>query len=756
MRIAILVFLPLLAAPAVYALGRRRDAWRDAAAIGICALSLAASLWNLLPIFTDFSGGPAPVLTIRGILITGLSFHTDAFRAVYSLIASLMWLCTTLFGREYFRHEPEGLDAYWMFTLMTLGATQGVMLSSDLMTTFVFFEILSLTSFTWVVHEQTRDALYAGYTYLFVAVIGGLVLLMGLILLSWQCGTLEYSALASIRAGSAGGAGVGMGLEADPGILLAAGICILLGFGAKAGMFPLHVWLPMAHPVAPSPASALLSGILTKVGVFGILMGALPPLADNAVFGLLALSLGLITMALGAVLALFSVNLKRTLACSSMSQIGFILTGIASAVLCGTGTADASVFSAAAPVLPDGTALALSGAVLHMANHSLLKLLLFMCAGVVVMNLHALTLDEIRGWGRGKTALKTAFAVGALGISGVPLFNGYLSKSMLHEGLARLIEIAEESALADMGAGGLPESALAAPHPFLELGINLLPFLRAAEWVFLISGGCTFAYMLKLYFCVFVEKNRDKKRQKQYDKNPRCMDRLSTGVICFSASLAVLMGQPRIALPLARQMAASGARAPLNLHFAAFAWENLRGSLISLSIGAAIYLLFVLPVLRPNGAYANRWPAALDLERRGYRPVLTRELPRIFGALARIAAENVFLRPLCRGAVFAGGALARAAAENRLSRPLCRGLMFAAAAAGRALSDSTDALIVLSRRTLVREVRVKDGREPVGRWRTFRRATEEALGPVTENFSFAMLMTCVGILLILGLLLFLL
>ena len=120
------------------------------------------------------------------------------------------------------------------------------------------------------------------------------------------------------------------------------------------------------------------------------------------------------------------------------------------------------------------------------------------------------------------------------------------------------------------------------------------------------------------------------------------------------------------------------------------------------------------------------------MERRAYRPVLTRELPRIFGALARIPAENIILRPVCRGLVFAG------------------------AVAGRALSDSTDALIVLLRRTVVREVRIKDGRGGVGRWRTFRRATEEALGPATENFSFALLMTCIGILLILGLLLALL
>ena len=343
-----------------------------------------------------------------------------------------------------------------------------------------------------------------------------------------------------------------------------------------------------------------------------------------------------------------------------------------------------------------------------MANHSILKLVLFLCAGVVVMNLHALTLDEIRGWGRNKTALKIAFALGGLGISGVPLLNGYLSKSMLHEGILHLIEQAEE------GGGTL--------SPFLQ---GLSPFFHAAEGVFLISGGCTFAYMLKLYLCVFWEKNADKKRQKQYDKNPHCMNRLSEGVILFSALLLIPMGQPGIMRPLARWMTGTAPR------FDAFSWENLRGALLSLSIGAVIYLLFVLPVLRPHGAYVNRWPEGLDLERRVYRPLLLDGLAGVFGTLARIPAENALLRPLFIGLVFLWTVIARI------------------------LSDSTDALVILLRGTVVREVKVQDGHERVSFLRGFRRATEETLGPLAENFSFAMLMTCVGIFLILALLLLL-
>ena len=134
----------------------------------------------------------------------------------------------------------------------------GVFLSADLLTTFVFFELMSFTSYVWVAQEENVASLRAAETYLAVAVIGGMVLLMGIFLLYRELGTLEIAELAraaeSLR---------------DKRILYAAGTCMLVGFGAKAGAFPLHIWLPRAHPVAPAPASALLSGILTKTGKIG-------------------------------------------------------------------------------------------------------------------------------------------------------------------------------------------------------------------------------------------------------------------------------------------------------------------------------------------------------------------------------------------------------------------------------------------------------------------------------------------------------
>ena len=185
-------------------------------------------------------------------------------------------------------------------------------------------------------------------------------MLMGIFLLYSAVGTLNLGEILA-RAGSM-----------DMKRRLTVGICILIGFGAKAGMFPLHIWLPKAHPVAPAPASALLSGILTKSGIFGVIAVTCWLFEGVASWGNILLVPAVITMVLGAVMAVFSVDLKRTLACSSMSQIGFILTGISMCALLG-----------------GHGGIAAYGTVLHVLNHSLIKLTLFVAAGVVYLNVHS-------------------------------------------------------------------------------------------------------------------------------------------------------------------------------------------------------------------------------------------------------------------------------------------------------------------------------------------------------------------------------
>ena len=481
---------------------------------------------------------------------------------IYCYIALFMWSVSLLFSKEYFAHYSHKAR-YYGFMLLTMFATLGVFLSKDLFTLFIFFEIMSLSSYVWVVQEETEEALKAGVTYLAIAIIGGMVMLMGLFLLNDAIGTLKidelYMAVQNVWA------------EKSRQLYM-AGFLMLFGFGAKAGMYPLHFWLPKAHPVAPAPASALLSGILTKCGILGILILTAQIFVHDLTWGSVILTLGVVGMVTGAVLAVFSVNLKRTLACSSVSQIGFILVGVG--IQC---------------FLGEENALAVRGTFLHMVNHSVIKLLLFNLAGVVYMNVHALDLNTVRGFGRKKPFFMAAFLIGALGIGGMPLFNGYVSKTLLHESIVEYI--------AHLAAHG-----------------NSTIIFRIIEWVFLFSGGLTVAYMLKLFVCLFVEKNP--KMQSQYDAKTSYMTGLSKLVLGISAVILPIMGFfPGRTMDKMADMVMDFMRSgPMHHEVHYFTWMNLKGGLISIGIGLIVYFCIIRKIFMKNGNYVNLWPQKLDLE----------------------------------------------------------------------------------------------------------------------------------------------
>ncbi len=535
-------------------------------------------------LYIDFESKLAISQSIWNVCGFGLHFTMDGFRLIYALVAALMWFMTTLLSGEYFEHHTH-VPRFYMFLFWTMGATLGVFLSADLYTTFIFFEIMSFTSYVWVAQEENRPSLKAAETYLAVAVIGGMVMLMGIFLLYHAFGTLEIRQLQMLARN-----------YSDKSVIYAAGACMLVGFGAKAGAFPLHIWLPKAHPVAPAPASALLSGILTKTGIYGVLILSCNLFLHDETWGAVILGLGVVTMFGGALLAVFSIDLKRTLACSSMSQIGFILVGVGMQCLLG-----------------EENALAVHGTLLHMINHSLIKLVLFMAAGVVYFNAHALDLNKIRGFGRKKPLLKVIFLIGALAIGGIPMFSGYVSKTLLHEAI---VEFGHEA----------------------HMGI-----ITAAEWIFLFSGGLTVAYMTKLFVAVFVESNTDKELQAKYDGQKKYMSFASTFALTFSALVLLVWGL----LPerLMNGAAALGQEF-MNLEeygeeVAYFSFGNLKGGLISIGIGVVVYLVFIrLCLLKKNSIgktnYVNAWPAWLDLEELLYRPLLLTIIPTVFAVLCRI------------------------------------------------------------------------------------------------------------------------
>lgn len=596
------VFFPMAAAIVSYLLGRYKKKIRDYFADAVTALEFGLLFFLAVRLFTG--NGQAVTVTVPYICGFGLHFTLDGFRALYGTIAAFMWMMTTLFSKEYFAHY-RNRNRYYLFLLLTLGATVGVFLSADFYTTFIFFEMMSFTSYVWVAHDEKKDSMRAAGTYLAVAVIGGLVMLMGIFLLYHVTGTLrfedltgQYEALLSLS---------GKEVPASRLKLQAAGLCMLFGFGAKAGAFPLHIWLPKAHPVAPAPASALLSGILTKAGMFGILILSCYLFLGNTAWGSLILIIGVITMALGAVLALFSVDLKRSLACSSVSQIGFILVGVGMTGLLGNEN-----FSA------------VRGTLLHMVNHSLFKLVLFMAAGVVFMNVHQLNLNEIRGFGRKKPLLQFIFLMGALGIGGIPLWNGYISKTLLHE------SIVEYTALLREGA--------------VTVSIFNVGAMQTIEWIFLISGGLTVAYMTKLYVAVFVEKNQNASLQERFDSlQGNYMNKTSAFALTGSAALLPVMGfLPEKVMNTLADMGQGFFQVEGEAHpVAYFSWDNLKGALISIGIGVIIYLVVVrlwMMKKEENGSrtYLNRWYRHFDLENVIYRPLLLRLLPFLSGIVCRV------------------------------------------------------------------------------------------------------------------------
>ncbi len=587
----LLVFFPMVCGPLSYLIGRAWKAGRDM----FVRLVVLAELLLVLFILTR----EGTSLRLEGFCGLGIGFASGDFHSVMAFLTATGWLAATIFSKEYFAHMRLR-NRYYMFWLVTLGAAMGVFLSADLYTTFIFFELMSFTSYVAVVQTEEPQALRAGETYLAVAVIGGLVTLTGLFLLFHQLGTLQLAQLAQAA-----------GEAEDQRLLWVGGLLTLVGFGAKAGAFPLHIWLPTAHPAAPAPASAVLSGVITKTGIYGVAVLSVTLFLHNGRWGMLLAAVGAITMVLGAVLALCSVDLKRTLACSSVSQIGFILVGLAMQCLLGS-----------------HNALAVDGTILQIWNHSLIKMVLFPAAGIIYLTTHSFHLNEIRGFGRGKPLLALIMGIPMVSLAGLPLFNGYISKTLLHESIVEYLAMAGDATWV----------------------------FTALEWMFLLSGGLTLAYMLKLFICIFVERPSVPEGSSNETQDVR------GGYMAWESAAAALI---YIGFMPLMGMAPNGTMDPIaalgrsffhgeapahGVHY--FSPENLAGAAISLGAGALVYLLFVRTVcMEKSGAgqrqYADPIPGWCDLEYGVYRPMLTRMTQGLL--IAAVFVDRIGFRLLFRG-----------------------------------------------------------------------------------------------------------
>lgn len=336
-------------------------------------------------------------------------FRPDGVSHVFAGITAFMWFLSTWFSFGYLK-EDERETKYQMFSLLSLGALLGVCYSGNLITTYLFYEMMTLVTFPLVLHERTKEAVSAGLTYLYYSVAGAFLGLCGIFFLYANAmdgdrpgGKLAYLEGGFLKAG------------ASKSVLLPVICLMLIGLACKAGMFPLHGWLPKAHPVAPSPASALLSGNITKMGILftvRVIFYSVGQefLQETWVMDVL-LCLSLFTVFMGSMLAFREKLLKKRLAYSTVSQTSYCLTGI---------------------YLLSGTAL--TGALMHVVFHSVIKNLLFLCAGAIIVQTGKKSVSELRGIGRIMPATMRCFTVAGLALVGIPPLSGFISKWYLAEG----------------------------------------------------------------------------------------------------------------------------------------------------------------------------------------------------------------------------------------------------------------------------------------------------------------------------------
>ena len=611
------VIFPLLAAFAVWLIFRNKRLDRDRSVLAIVmlvisAVELAVVLCYLLCDWGFFGSGFFAAEIYVGVSGLGLHFIYTGFRGVFAVITAFAWFVTFLYAKEFMKNDTRVIR-YDFFNLLTLGATMGIFYAADFFTLFFFFEMMSFTSFMWVAHRQTYASQYASGTYLGIAVAGGMAILMGIFIVYANFRTLEFEKLGTISV-------------ENTVPVLAAAVCMFLGFGAKAGAFPVHVWLPASYTEAPAPATTLLSAVLSKTGIFGLILitcELMPPLLWGS-WGRLILIAGVITMVLGGIRAVMSGNLKTTIAYSSMSQIGFILVGIGMLALHG----EFVEFLGQGRMFVTDEELASfymtrNGVFLHMVNHSIVKLVLFLIAGVVFMNAGSYELNRVRGFGHGKPFLLVTFLLAACGVGGIPLFNGYVSKTLLHESIAEYAKLLG-SVQGTMGVQGLSPA-----------------FVKAVEYLFLFSGGLTLAYMAKLFVVLFVERNEDTLLQDEYEGKKKYASVLSKAAIALCAVPIPLIGvlPNLVADSLATYGAeVSGGLSPFIEQVYYFSLNNLSGAVISVVVAVVVYLLVVrfLMLRRKNEGYHEIFPAWLDLEKYVYRDIFYRFFAFLLGIIARI------------------------------------------------------------------------------------------------------------------------
>src|SRR5690348_11244024 len=370
---------------------------------GVCLIAALALFSIALLALLGISHGPSAATLPLGIPWLGAHFRLDALSAFFLAVVNLGAGAASLFALGYGRHEDAPRRVLPFYPAFLAGMSI-VVLADDAFTFLVSWEFMSLSSWALVMaHHRVADNARAGYVYLIMASFGTLALLLTFGLLAGADGGYAF---ADIRG-------------AHPSTAVAASILILalIGAGSKAGLVPLHVWLPLAHPAAPSHVSALMSGVMTKVAVYGFVRIAFDLIGTPAWWwSMVVLALGGITAVMGVLYALMQHDLKRLLAYHTVENIGIIFIGLGLAL----------AFKAHG--MAWAAALALTAGLLHVFNHSVFKSLLFFGAGAVLTSTGERDMEHLGGLIHRMPQTAFVFLVGCAAISALPPLNGFVSE----------------------------------------------------------------------------------------------------------------------------------------------------------------------------------------------------------------------------------------------------------------------------------------------------------------------------------------
>jgi formate hydrogenlyase subunit 3/multisubunit Na+/H+ antiporter MnhD subunit len=428
--------------------------WKGAAALSALTANVLISCYLAL---LSLEGNPIEIL-LPGSMITGaIPLRLDALSAWFILIINLVYLTGGIYGLHYmkqYRDRRNAITMQSMAFLLSYAALISICVIQHFLAFLIAWEIMTISAFLLVIFEHKKSAtVKAGTNFLIQSHISVLFLLMGFLWVAHKTGSYDFNAITTYAS------------SVPQASSLFLFFIFFTGFAIKAGFVPFHTWLPYAHPAAPAHVSGIMSGVIIKIGIYGMLRMILLITTDHYAAGIIILAISLVTGLYGVMLAIIQHNLKRLLAYHSIENIGIIGLGMALGCI-GLGTGNGAL-----------AALGFAGALLHTLNHALFKSLLFYTAGNVYQATHTMDIERMGGLVRRMPQTTALFLIASVAICGLPPLNGFISEFLIYTGLYKW--------MGNASFAPIMTAIVAIPGLVLIGGFALICFTKAFGVVFL-------------------------------------------------------------------------------------------------------------------------------------------------------------------------------------------------------------------------------------------------------------------------------